>query len=158
MGWTTSSGPGNRAVAEAFYAGRRLKRGNCHTNGSTYYLFDNAIAHRIQEEDIPKAIAHNLLGVGRPRRLLEYSWAGWIKNTTQAHLHALGVFAYRSDGNTYLNKAKVDASQWYTPDELILLRRNQENQAEQAELIKQQARAARQGRQFVQTTMELFPA
>lgn len=45
------------AVAKAFYAGRSRKGGNCRTDGTTYFLYDNAIARRIDDKDLPFFVA-----------------------------------------------------------------------------------------------------
>lgn len=79
-----------RTVAKAFYAGRRCKRGNCSTDGETYYLYGNPIARRIKPENELEHFAQVLLGK-TTRGLLEFSWAGWLTPTTARHLDALGA-------------------------------------------------------------------
>jgi hypothetical protein len=121
MGWSTSSGPGSQAVAAAFYVGKKLKRGNCETDGSNYFLFGNCIARRIRDEDIPMVVADVLSGKRAPSRKLEYRWA-YVSNTTQAHLDALGIRAHRANGKPHINGVPVNPARWYTPDEIAALK------------------------------------
>ena len=103
-----------RAVAKAFYAGKKCKRGNCETDGNTYWLYGNAIARRIKDEDIPAAVATAICG-GNPGRVLEYSFAGWCKSTTVRHLNALGVRASVARSESFINGNPCFSRVWYTP-------------------------------------------
>lgn len=147
----------SREVVEAFYAGRKRTRGNARTDGRTYWLFGNAIAQRVPPEDVPEVIAESLVSGRKAPPLLAYSFAGWATQTTARHLCALGVIARVNKDGTFVNGAKVDASAWYEPAELEALARQQKIEAERLEAEKQARRAARQGREFVQMTKELFP-
>lgn len=141
--WGTSAGNGAKAVAEAFYAGKTRKRGNCETDGRTYRLFGKAIAKRIPEDEISDAVAAKLDGrsVGRP---LEFSFAGYRTRTTQRHLDALGIRASIYGGVTRMNGKKVDSYGWYTLEEIEALPDDP-------------PKPVRKPR-FVNLTMELFPA
>ena len=123
MGWgqRSGSGPGAQAVAAAFYAGKTLKRGNCQTDGTTYKLFGNTIARRIDDRDILAAVSATLEGRNWGCRKLEYSWAGWVTSTTAAHLDALGVRAHRS-GGPRLNGMPCEGNRWYSPEEIAALK------------------------------------
>lgn len=124
MAWGGNhGGKGAREVAAAFYKGRRLTRGNCRTDGRTYWLFDKAIARRVPPEDVPMAVAEALTGE-HTARLLEFSWAGHATKTTEAHLDALGVRAWKgSESRRHprppeINGKPVDSRTWYTLEEL----------------------------------------
>lgn len=116
-------GKGAREVAAAFYAGRRLTRGNAKTDGRTYWLFDKPIARRVHEDDAAEMVAKALTGQDHPR-MLEFTWAGWPTKTTEAHLDALGVYAWKGTENKREPRKPemcgkpVDDSTWYTLDEL----------------------------------------
>lgn len=123
MAWgSSSSGPGSRAVAAAFYAGKKLKRGNCETDGRRYLLFGNVIARRITDDDVPLAVAQTLEGRDWGCRKLEFCWAGWASNTTCAHFDALGLRAGRWGGVARFNDIPVDHNRWYTPTEIAALK------------------------------------
>lgn len=120
-------GKGAREVAAAFYAGRRLRRGNARTDGRTYWLFDNAIARRVPEDDILETVTRQLTHGDAPR-LLEFSWAGWCTPTTESHLDALGVpMAWKGSENTREPRQPeicgkpVDPHGWYTLEEAAAL-------------------------------------
>ena len=120
-------GKGAREVAAAFYAGRKLTRGNCRTDGRTYWLFDNAIARRVPPEDVAAVVADKL-GNGEAPRLLEFSWAGFPTQTTEAHLEALGVPGVWKGTSNKREPRKpeicgrpVDSSRWYTLEEAAAL-------------------------------------
>lgn len=125
MGWGGNhGGKGAREVAAAFYAGRRLTRGNAKTDGRTYWLFDKAIARRESTDDIPALVAKKLVS-GRALRVLEFTWAGWPTPTTEAHLTALGVPGVWKGSESQRRPRKpelcgkpVDPSTWYTYGEL----------------------------------------
>ncbi len=138
---STSPGPGAQAVAKAFYEGYKLKRGNCETDGATYWLFGHAIARRIPDHLLPDAVERTLAGGTWPCRLLEYSWAGWPTNTATAHLKALGVRAHRSGGPCF-NGVPVDPCRWYSPEEIAVLKPP----------VKAKAKATK----FVNLTADLF--
>ena len=114
FGWGNHVPETAHAVAAAFYAGKKCKRGNCHTDGSIYWLHDNAIARRIKDEDIPTAVALAICG-GYPNRVLEYSFAGWCSSTTVRHLNALGVRASIARGESFINGNPCLSRVWYTP-------------------------------------------
>ena len=122
-----SGGKGAREVAEAFYAGKKRTRGNAHTDGRTYFLFDHPIARRTPVEEIPEMVAEKLLG-NNPPRLLEFSWAGYATSTTEAHLKALGVpgawkgtWNQREPRKPEICGRPVDCSRWYTLEEAAAL-------------------------------------
>lgn len=116
-----------REVAAAFYAGKKCKRSNCRTDGETYWLFDNAIAKRIKDDDIAAAVAANLLGQST-KRLVEYTWAGWLTDTTERHLKALGVpgvwkgrDSKRDPHPPTICDKPVSSTEWYTLEEAAQL-------------------------------------
>lgn len=123
MGW--GGGWGNRVpqtakdVAAAFYAGRPCKRGNCETDGETYWLFGNAIARRT---DVAIHVARLLLNeqVGQ-KYPLEFSFAGWPTSTTVRHLQALGVDASLRRGQSLIHDRPVALSAWYGEREIAEL-------------------------------------
>jgi hypothetical protein len=128
MSWW--GGHGNRApetakaVAEAFFAGKKRKRSNCRTDGEHYYLEDTCIARRIKPEDIPKAIAAALEGMRWGKRPLEFSYSSWPTQMTARHLKALGVNAEcygRKSPVAKFNGVEVDSNRWYTPAEIAAL-------------------------------------
>lgn len=128
MAWGgVHGGKGAREVAAAFYAGRRLTRGNCKTDGRTYWLFDNAIARRVPPEDVAAVVADKLVN-GEAPRLLEFSWAGFPTQTTEAHLEALGVpgvwrgsESKREPRKPEICNRPVNPKQWYTLEEAAAL-------------------------------------
>lgn len=126
MAWGNSGGKGAREVAAAFYEGRKLRRGNACTDGRTYWLFDHPIARRVPPDDIPEIVAQALEGKDT-QRLLEFSWAGWATPTTEAHLEALGLRAWKGSENQReprkpeLNCKPVEVSCWYTLEELAAM-------------------------------------
>lgn len=121
MSWSTTGGVGAQAVAKAFYEGRKLKRGNCRTDGSTYWLFDHAIARRIPDDQLAAAVIDKIQNGGNRARL-EFSMAGYVNNTTIAHLDALGVRVSRKSYKPYVNGCRINPSAWYTPEELAALK------------------------------------
>lgn len=91
--WGTSPPETAQTVAKAFFAGKKRKRGNCRTDGRTYYLFGVPIARRIPEADYIDVITHALETGQLPPPKLQFSWNGWPTRTTSRHLRALGVNA-----------------------------------------------------------------
>jgi hypothetical protein len=122
-GWGNGHGAPEIAkrVARAFYKGRKAgKEGYCHTDGTTYWLFGNAIARRVPDAEIPDNIYAALMGQ-RSRRPLEFTWAGWPTPTTARHLSALGVNAVvrgRKRPELYLNGKPCYANIWYSPEDI----------------------------------------
>lgn len=110
---------GANAVAAAFYAGKRLTRGNHKTDGTTYFLFDNPIARRLNMTETEQ-VAVALLQ-GRAPRMCEYSMCGWNSVTTRAALGALGIRASRRDNCAFFNGKEVSPSEWYTLAEIAEL-------------------------------------
>lgn len=148
-GWGDHVPETARIVAKAFYEGRTCRRGNCETDGETYWLEDHAIAYRI---DTPKRVAYRLIhdgaetGVARP---LQFSFAGWPTKMTARHLCALGVDAScygTKNPSARFRNIQVDCGQWFTPAEIAAL--------QPAPIVPKPVRAPR----FVNMTMELFPA
>lgn len=128
MAWGGNhGGKGAREVAAAFYAGRKLTRGNCRTDGKTYWLFDHPIARRVPPEDVAEVVADQLVNGDAPR-LLEFSWAGYPTQTTEAHLEALGVPSVWKGSDSKREPRKpeicgkpVDPNRWYTLEEAAAL-------------------------------------
>lgn len=138
MGW--GGGWGNRTpqtardVAEAFYAGKARKRGNCRTDGSTYWLEGNEIAHRVPDDKVVDEVVKAIEGQ-TTQRLLEFSFCGWTTEMTCRHLKALGVDA--SIGRDWktgpkggrgepfdvplMNDRLVDSARFYTLQELAAM-------------------------------------
>lgn len=122
MSWGGGSGKTARAVAQAFFDGKPRKRGNVHTDGTTYFLFNNAIARRVSDNEVPDVVARVLLGENPVRRQrFEVSWAGWPTATTERHLDALGVPGAWKGSDSQRNPRPpeicgkpVDAHAWYT--------------------------------------------
>lgn len=81
-------------VAKAFYEGRSCKRSNAETDGVYYRLHGNSIACRNPDYDITQHVAAKLCGDAYTPRL-QARWAGWITPTTERHLNALGIHAYK---------------------------------------------------------------
>jgi hypothetical protein len=124
MGWNSrgSGAPGTaQTVAKAFYEGRACKRGNCETDGTAYRLFGNVIARRNPNWSIDKAVAAKLLDEPFAARL-EFTWCGYVTDTTARHLNALGCAAQRSrnydDKPATMFGREVHPGLWYTPEEL----------------------------------------
>ena len=121
-----------KAVAQAFYAGKARKRGNCETDGETYWLEGNAIARRVKSENEIDHFARVLLGE-TSRGLLEFSFCGWCTEMTCRHLNALGADASLAREYSFgprggrlrdswvrplLFGRKVDSTGWYSPEYL----------------------------------------
>lgn len=125
MSWGGGSGKGAGEVAAAFYAGKSRKRGNCETDGRTYWLHGHAIAKRIPPEDIPAAVVRRLRG-GDPGKRLEFSWADYCTQTTARHLYALGVpgawkgsESQRNPRAPELFGKPVSSYGWYTAEDAV---------------------------------------
>jgi hypothetical protein len=134
MGW--GGGHGNRApetaktVAKAFYAGRSCKRGNCETDGRTYWLEGSAIASRVPEDELAEQVARALQGKIY-QYALAFNFAGYATQMTCRHLRALGVDAEIKRGHLFgprggvgefynvpcMNGRAVRSTGWVTPDE-----------------------------------------
>lgn len=128
--WGRSPSNNAKAVAEAFFAGRRLTRSNCVTEGWHYKLFGSVIASRVPPEREAAEITKALLN--QPfRRSLEFSFAGHPTQATCRHLGALGleasfttVFGRDAFGKRasqticLLNGRRVDPNRFYTLEEL----------------------------------------
>ena len=124
MGW--GGGWGNhvpntaREVAKAFYEGRKRKRSNCETDGTTYWLEGHAIARRVKAEDVLEHIAENI-SRGQKRPLLEFTFAGWPTKMTARHLTALGVNAESygiKEPRIYLDGKPCEPSVWYSKEDI----------------------------------------
>lgn len=150
-----------KTVAKAFYAGRSRKGGNCRTDGTTYFLYDNAIARRIDNKDLPFFVAQRLEGKV-VRRPLEFSWAGWFTTTTARHLSALGVNASVSGRYAFFDGKCIDPShsdEWFTLEEIEHMPPWVDPEVELAarrKAARAAARARREAEEFVQLTGELF--
>ena len=115
-GWGNHTPQTAKDVAAAFYAGRPCKRGNCETDGETYWLFDNAIARRT---DTALVVARLLLNKPEgPKYPLEFSFAGWPTSTTVRHLRALGVDASIRHGQPLICDRAVARNTWYSKREI----------------------------------------
>lgn len=144
-GWSNRAPRTAKAVAEAFYAGKTRKRGNCCTDGSAYYLFGHPIARRVPDH----LYVHHALAAlrsGELLRPLEFSFAGWVTSTTCRHLEALGVRTSRAGGVPMMNGKVVHHNYWYTLAELEALPAPVRSKVE------------RRSSRVCEKTMELFPA
>lgn len=126
-----------RQVAEAFYAGRKRTRGNCSTDGETYWLYGNPIARRIRPENEAEHVTAALVGQPYRAASLEFSFAGWLTQTTMRHLTALGLdchvateFGFGPKGGVdrsarsqipLMRGRRVSADGWFSPEALALL-------------------------------------
>jgi hypothetical protein len=146
MSWGNHTPDTARIVAKAFYEGRTCKRGNCETDGEVYRLFGHPIARRNPEWSFPNSIAAKFMDRQYAERL-EFTWAGFLTQTTSRHLNALGCDAhkgYASGKPPTMFGRKVASSWWYTPEEL-----------EETEIWKPAPKLPRAER-FVNLTMPLF--
>lgn len=135
---------GASEVAAAFFAGKKLTRGNHNTDGETYWLFGNAIARRCEDtRTIAEKVAGTLLSEWH-RPAFEFTFAGWPTVTTCGALDTLGLRASKAGGTPRINGHVVDCSTWYTLkmleslptatlDELINHRRREAREAIRAE-------------------------
>ena len=92
-GWGTGAPETARVVAKAFYEGRPCKRGNCETDGESYWLEGHTIARRV---DVPSRVAYMMIHDREQPKTghkLSYSFAGWPTKMTARHLSALGLNA-----------------------------------------------------------------
>jgi len=156
MGW--GGGWGNhipdtaRTVAKAFYEGRPCKRGNCRTDGETYWLENTPIARRIKPENVPHYVMGAILGHRTDRRLLEFSYNGWSTKMTARHLCALGINAHVvgiKNPICQLGGKPCSGRDWYTKEEIATL-----PEAVAKPLRVARVRAASES--FVNLTMPLF--
>lgn len=123
-GWGNHAPETARTVAKAFYEGRACKRGNCSTDGKTYWLEHTPIAKRIKPEDIPTFVALKIQGNGPDRRPLEFSYNGWPTKMTARHLSALGVDAEVygiKNPDCRLGGKPCNSRDWYTKEEIASL-------------------------------------
>ena len=116
--------------AEAFYAGKPLRRTNVHTNGSYYTLFDWVIAERIRPEDIASVVAAKLMGdpAVRHRKLLAFRWPVVDRGRYPAvarHFRALGFadddegrYTQREQRPVTIYGREITPNQWFTHEEL----------------------------------------
>lgn len=122
MGWRRDFGVTHRTMAEAFHAG--LNRGNADyirvervyeqrdyagLSYIEYRLYGNVIARRIAPEDLPNHIAWAIEKGVNAREELEFSFAGWVRDTTMRHLNALGVRAETVLENEYGPRGGIKA-------------------------------------------------
>lgn len=147
MAWGWSGGKGASEVVEAFFAGKKRKRGNCETDGETYWLFGHAIAQRCPNTMTPAEHVFKILMNEKIRPEFEFSFAGWPTVTTCAHLDALGLRASRANNTPRINGYVVDPSAWYTKATLAL---------QPMETDEEAARRVRREKRFVNMTGELF--
>lgn len=128
MSWGGGNNKGAREVAAAFYAGKARKRGNCWTDGRTYFLYNHPIARRLHEDDVVKMVQARLMNEHYQRPGPEFTWAGWCTQTTARHLDALGVpNAHPGSSSQHdprpptICGKPVDDTAWYTLAEAVAL-------------------------------------
>lgn len=165
-GWGNAVPQSGRDVAKAFYAGKPLKRSSCRTDGRSYWFLSSGgleveIARRVPDEELLDVITDIIQG-GTPRRQLEFCIRGWRTQTTARHLNALGLKAEcRGTKNPrfWVNGRYMpdDWSGWFTVDDVKSWPTEDPEvvAAELKALQRTQARAYRQGREFVQMTAAL---
>lgn len=117
FGWGNHAPQTAKDVAKAFYAGKACKRGNCQTDGETYWLYGNAIAKRIREEDILEEVGRALEGKSTIAAL-QFRWHSWPTQCTARHLNALKAKAEVRGGQTYFDGKPCFMDRWYTPREI----------------------------------------
>lgn len=146
-GWGNHAPNTAREVAKAFYEGRKRKRGNCETDGNTYWLEGHAIARRVKAEDVLEHIAQNI-SCGQKRPLLEFTFAGWPTKMTARHLTALGINAESygiKEPRIYLDGKPCEPSVWYSKEDI-------KNLPPKAPVLKPKPRESG----FVNLTLPLF--
>lgn len=110
MGWRRDWGVTHRTMAEAFHAGKERRKGEYVSVGNgEYRIYRNLIARRIAPEDLPNHIAWAIENGVNAREELEFSFAGWLTDTTMRHLNALGVRAETVRENEYGPRGGVKA-------------------------------------------------
>lgn len=125
-GWGDHVPETARIVAKAFWAGKPCKRGNCETDGETYFLEGTAIAKR---KDLPMRAAYKLIHDGEemsgsPPLEPIFSFAGWPTKMTARHLCALGVRATcygLKKPSVRFNDIEVNSDAWFTKAEIEAL-------------------------------------
>lgn len=108
-------------VAKAFYEGRPLDRRYVKTDGRTYTLMGTVIAMRIPEDELPQAIAKNIVS-GTKLRQLSFTFAGYPTPLTARHLTALGFKAYvvgRKKPIAVVDGHVVEHKRWYSMREVL---------------------------------------
>jgi len=125
-GWGDHAPATARAVAKAFWEGRTCKRGNCRTDGETYFLEETAIAHR---KDVSLRVAYRLANDGAEMSFVApeepiFSFAGWPTKMTARHLCALGIRATcygLKNPSPRFNEIEVSSGSWFTRAEIEAL-------------------------------------
>lgn len=148
-GWGNHAPETARTVAKAFYEGKARVRGNCRTDGDTYYLENSSIARRIKPDDIPIYVAKKIEGYTTVRRPLEFSFNGWPTKMTARHLSALGIKAEVigiKEPKCYLNGKPCDPRKWYTKEEIEMLPKE----------VPKVPRVRRAPERYVELTLPLF--
>jgi hypothetical protein len=166
-GWGNHVPASAREVAEAFYAGKTKNRSNCRTDGRSYWFVSSEgnqveIARRVPEDEQLDQITNALEGRSH-RRLLEFCTRGWRTPTTARHFNALGLKAQchgiKSPRFSIDGRYMPDSSYgWFTLDDVKGWPKEHPNDKAKRFKAEQraQARACRQGREFVQMTAPLF--
>lgn len=155
-------------VAEAFYAGRALKRSSCKTNGSSYWFLSKdrevEIARRlVSPEEIADNVERAIAGQAYVKPL-EFNIRGWRTPTTARHLNALGLKAEchgtKSSRFTICGHHIPDTliAQWFTKEDILgWPTEHPEDKAKRlAAAERELARKYRLGRTFVQLTPDMF--
>lgn len=109
MGWRRDWGVTHREFAEAFHAGRSRRNSYIAVVDGEYRIWGHAIARRISDEDYPDHIAWALESNLNAREQLEFSFAGYLTDSTIRHLNALGVRAETVRENEYGPRGGVKA-------------------------------------------------
>jgi hypothetical protein len=164
-GWGNRPAQSAEDVAKAFYAGKRLQRSSCRTDGETYWFVTEgrqlAIARRVRDEDRLDQITLALNGAIY-QHPLAFNTCGWRSQTTARHFCALGLkaecFGIKRPQFWVNGRLMPDSfSGWFTP-EMILAWPTEHPDDVTKRARRQQLDAARQyrmGREFVQTTLPL---
>lgn len=107
-------------VVQALLAGKPLKRGNAHTDGTGYYLFDNHIFNEGPPTDALK-VKERLMGKIHGDNMW-FTFAGWVTQTTLRHLRACHPTLHQNlgirRGKVYFRtregiEVELDPNTWY---------------------------------------------